>query len=436
MINRNKMWRFFLPLMLMSVGVAAQEVVTLEDAINKALEHNFDIRIAKTDADVAAANNTLGNAGILPNIDLNGGVTAGSQTTRIEFADGRVQQVPNAASVGYNGSVSIDWTLFDGGKMFLVKNQLNEYENAARAQLKQQVQSVISQVIQAYANVVLQQQQGVAIDTGLVLARTRMDLSKVKYETGSSAKVDYLQARVDYNARQSDSLAQEASLTSSYANLNVLMGQEADELYEVQQELDLNAGLQPKNKELLEQVNPMLEVARINVNIAELDKKIAKTTFLPLIQLNAAYGYNETQSQAGFALFNRSYGPSGGLNLTLPLYRGGNVRRQAKVASLQSLRAELLYDQQNTELGRMYRVAWRNYEVSVSAYNLETENIKYAKENLNIQRERFKVGIANTLETREAENSYVQALVRLYTAAYQLKIDETKVLEIEGALIN
>ena len=119
----------------------------------------------------------------------------------------------------------------------------------------------------------------------------------------------------------------------------------------------------------------------------------------------------------------------------MPLFRGGNVRREVKIASLQATRDQLLYEWQSTEVSRQYRTAWRNYEVSVGAYKLEKENIDYAKENLYIQKERFKAGIANTLETREAENSYVQALVRYYTAIYNLKVNETRVLELEGALV-
>jgi outer membrane protein TolC len=319
--------------------------------------------------------------------------------------------------------------------MFLRKKQLNILEDAGEARLKEQVQSTISGVIQAYAMAVLQQQQGVAIDTGLLLARTRMDLSKVKYETGSSAKVDYLQARVDYNSRQSDSLQQQASLTASLATLNALMGEDADRLYQVQRELELDTELLPEHKELLEQLNPALSIAKYNAEASMLNAKIAKTAFLPTLALNSAYGYNNTQSQSGFTTFNQSYGPTGGLTLNLPLFRGGNIRREARIASLQAMQYELLYNKQSIELGRQYRTAWRNYQVAVSSYKLEKENLEYAKENLYIQKERFKVGIANTLETREAENSYVQSLVRYYTAAYNVKVNETIVLELEGALV-
>lgn len=422
-------------LLLSGTVATAQQRLSLSDAIAKALEYNFDIRIAKTALQQAERNNTLGNAGFSPNVNATAGVTTGSANTRIEFADGRVQEVANAASVGYNGAVSLGWTLFDGGRMFLNKKLLNTQEAVANAQLKERVQAIVSQTVQAYAAAVFQKQQGVAIDTALVLAKTRMILSQVKYETGASAKVDFLQARVDYNTRQSDSLTLEAQHISSLATLNALMGEEADKLYVLDDELQMNTALQPTDKDRLKDLSPSLQIARQNAEASELSAKIAKAFMLPTLSVNGAYSYNRTQSQAGFSLFNQSYGPTGGANLTMPLFQGGNLRRQAKIASLQAMRMQLTYDWQNTELSRQYRTAWGNYEMALAAYKLEQENIGYAKENLDIQKARFRVGVANTLETREAENSFVQALQRLFTAAYNLKVSETRVLELEGNLV-
>jgi outer membrane protein TolC len=68
--------------------------------------------------------------------------------------------------------------------------------------------------------------------------------------------------------------------------------------------------------------------------------------------------------------------------------------------------------------------------------SLEQENLDYARENVMIQQARFRVGVAGTLEMREAENSYVAALTRLVEAAYAVKIAGTKLLQIENRLLN
>lgn len=421
-------------LSLLALNASAQDRLTLQDAITRALEHNYDIRVANVSAQQAAANNTAGNAGLLPDINGTAGVNAGSSNTRIEFADGRVQEVNNAQTISYNAGVTANYTVFAAGRAWLIKKQLNANEQLAQVLIREQMQRTISQVIQTYANAVWQQQQSIAIDTGLALAQARMILSRVKFETGASAKTDFLQARVDYNARQSDSLAQIAALNTAVADLNMLMGEDPYKSWTVDDSLALNTSLVPSDPERLRDRNLSINLARKNVEIANLDERISRSFLFPSLGLNAGYGYNRSQSQSGFALFNQSFGPTGGLSLNVPIFQGGNLRRQVKVAGLEALRQEILLEKQNTEVGRQYRSAWKEYEMSVAAYRLEQENINYAKENLDIQKARFRVGIATTLETREAENSYVQALIRLYTAAYNLKVNETRVLELESRL--
>jgi outer membrane protein len=422
-------------LCLISNVSVAQQRLTLQEAIALALQHNYDIRIADVTVREAAANNTMGNAGMLPFIDANGFYRLGTSNVFNRLSNGTDQIRPNAGTSGLGASVDMVWTIFDGGRMFIVKKQLNEREVLANVQLKAQMQATVSDVIQAYAEVVWRQQQKAAIDTGIGLAQTRMNISQVQYESGSSAKVDYLQARVDHNLRRTDSFNQEALIIQALANLNVTLGEESDKFYRVEDSLQLNGGLQPVDKDRLKDVNLTLQAARKTAEISKLGVRVAKSAHLPTLSLDGGYAFTRNTSAAGFALFSRNYGPSGGINLNLPLFRGGEIKRTVKVASLQAMRDELLYEKQSTELSRQYRSGWRNYQMAVAAYNLQKENIVYAKENADIQRARFRAGVATTLETREAENSYVQALSALFTAAYNVKVNETVVLELENKLL-
>ncbi len=113
-----------------------------------------------------------------------------------------MQNRKGARSETLSGAVQLDWVLFDGLRMFTSKRRLEQLENIGNTNLKQQVQSTIANVIAGYAEVVRQKQQLVAIDTAMALAKVRMDLAQRKFEVGTSAKTDYLQAQVDYNAKQ------------------------------------------------------------------------------------------------------------------------------------------------------------------------------------------------------------------------------------------
>lgn len=414
---------------------AAQERLTLEDAIARAMKKNYDIAMADLSAQQAKRNNTLGNAGFAPSISANATLSENWSNVYSELSNGNIQSNPNGQNTNINPNIGIVWTLFDGGKMFLTKGQLNELAIIGEVQLKLQVQTIVSRTIQTYAQALLQQKQLVAIDTALALASVRMKITQVKYETGAGAKVDYLQAIVDYNSRRSDSLNQVAATAYAYDSLSVLMGENEGRTYELDDTMALHTDLEPVDYNRLEEMNLWIDYYKRNADVSKINSRIAKTYFLPNLTFTGGYAFSRSTSATGFALYSRNYGPNAVLNLSVPLFEGGNIRRQSKVASLQAMKDELLYEKQNIVIKRQYRTAWRNYQVSVAAYNLEHENIKYAKENLMVQQARFRVGVATTLESRQAENDYTSALIRLYTAAYNLKVNETLVLELENRLV-
>ena len=62
-------------LLLIAIPVQGQDTLSVSDAVQIALENNFSIRIAKNNAEIANNNNTIGNAGFLPNVNANGSFT-------------------------------------------------------------------------------------------------------------------------------------------------------------------------------------------------------------------------------------------------------------------------------------------------------------------------------------------------------------------------
>lgn len=413
----------------------AQQRLTLEDAIARALKKNYDISIAELASEQAARNNTLGNAGFSPTISAGGSYSGSKANVLNDLANGTQQVNPNATNKSLNPALSASWTIFDGGRMFLVKKQLNELEVLGNLQLQAQMQLVVSRTIQTYARAVLQQKQRYAADTALRLATTRMQLANLKFTNGSGAKVDYLQARVDYSARQADSLTYLSQFADACDSLSVLMGERDNNLYIVDDTIIANMNLQGMDQDHLRDFNLSLQSYKTSAAISQTNADIAKTYFLPTVTLTGSYYYTRTNSATGFALFSRSYGANGAVNLSVPLFQGGNVRRQSKVASLQAMRDELAYERENSIIGRQYRTAWRNYKLAVAAYYLALENIKFARENLDVQVARFRVGVGTTLESQEAENAFVDALIRLYTSQFNVKTYETQVLELENKLV-
>src|ERR1700754_3601960 len=91
----------------------AQENLTLEESIRIALEHNYGVRIARSEAEIAKNDVTLGNAGFLPEINATATYSGGSSKTRQEYNTGSVIDRAGASSTNLSSRIGLDWTLFD-----------------------------------------------------------------------------------------------------------------------------------------------------------------------------------------------------------------------------------------------------------------------------------------------------------------------------------
>src|SRR5215831_12027538 len=104
--------------------VTAQQKMTLDEAIQIGLKNNFDILTAQSQDAIFSNNVYIGNAGMLPYISLNGSMIKTFADTKFNYSTGESVNKSNAQSTALNAYAELDWTLFDGLKMFATYNKL------------------------------------------------------------------------------------------------------------------------------------------------------------------------------------------------------------------------------------------------------------------------------------------------------------------------
>src|SRR6476620_10851791 len=186
-------------LLTLSPLVQAQEVLSLEDAIKIALENNYEIRISKNELDMDKTNVTAGNAGMLPKIAANVVDNNSIQNTTQTRSDGTINKLDNAKNNSLTYGVGLDWTVFDGFKMFAKHDQLKAIQQLGEAELKLTIITKISNVTATYYDLVQQQQQLTALDSTLTISNQRVTLANNRYTIGKASKLESLNAQVDLN---------------------------------------------------------------------------------------------------------------------------------------------------------------------------------------------------------------------------------------------
>lgn len=414
-------------------SISAQKL-TLQDAIATALEKNYDIVLAKTDSAIAKRNNTIGNAGMLPDIGLNAGVNYSLNNLHQKYTNGTEIEQNKVNGLSANVSANLDWVLFDGLRMFFAKKRLAMTASFATLQLKDEVQRSIADVIISYFEIVKQKQTILAYEEAIKLAEERLKIATIKVDLGISPKTDALQARVDANARKADLLKQKALLETTKQSLNTLLARNVETDFEVEDTITFNAPLAVQS---LQEINNNLAVqaAMVNVDISKQLLKETQAKRSPVIAANLAYNYNYSKSSAGFSLFNQQNGLNVGATFRFPLFNGFNINREVKISKLLVTQAETSAEQIKLQVSLQQKRAARDYGVATESLQLEEDNIEDARENLMISTERFRLSQSTSIEFREAEKSYEDTLLRLVSARYELKKAETELLLLSSKIV-
>ena len=417
-------------------SMKAQELLTPENAVALAISKNFDIMLAKNEADIAKINNNKATAGMLPIINVTAGDVFNLNNINQKFTTGQEVQRNWVPINSFNAALNIDWTIFDGMRMFAAKDRLAALQSLGEIQLKNQIQNTVAQVLSVYYGVVRQKQQIKALNISAELSDERVKLSQKKLDVGYSDKTPLLQAKVDYSAQQVNILQQETILQQSKAALNQLIGRDAAAEFDVIDTIEVNdvPDLQAIKDTVLTD-NFAIKSAMKNIEIAKLQHKEINAQRLPSINFSTGYNFTQNNSKAGLQLFNRSYGPTLGLNALIPVFNGGRVKKQLESSAVNIATQQVLLDQVKNDLDAGIITAYKNFEFAAKALKLNEENVKVAEENVLVTMERFRLNQSNSVEIKQAQSSYEDALYNVIIARFNAKIAEIELKRLSNSLV-
>jgi len=430
---------FLVGLIVISTGsVRAQSVLSMKSAIDLALKNNLGIVIAKNSAQIDQNNATIGNAGMLPSVNVQGAATKGESDIRQEYNDGRVLSKSGVSSTNYSASASLTWTIFDGFQMFADYKKLQLLRDAGEVRVKQQVISTVSAVSYAYAELVMSKELVRNINSTLPLYKERVQLANQKLIMGKSDKTEWLQAKVDLNARTNALFNAESSVRIARSKMNaILMLSPQDSSYDVSDSLELTVVETDYNSfsKDFEKDNPDIYAADLNRKVIEQEMKALKSGYLPVVDLNAGYNYTNSESSSGLFLVNRNSGPVAGLTLKWNLFNGMNQQRQVRNYKLMVESASSNLQQTTLLVQSSLYNAWQQYIAAKQVLNNAREGVMLADENLTIAAERFRLSECTIVELKMAQNAKEDALTALLNAGFDAKIAEVNLLSISGKIV-
>jgi len=423
--------------LLLSGFLMSQEILTLGKAIEIGLANNYGINIAKNNYQISRNNASPGNAGMLPQIDVNAGYVKGLSDAKVNVITGAELDNTHANSDLITAGVNLNWTLFDGLNMFITYDKLKKLEDIGEVGLKIEVENTIAKIIAAYYDIDRQGKEVAIIQEQINISLFRLDLARLKYETGSGSEMEFLKAKVELNADSAALQNQQTVYMNSKTILNELLSRDVNTGFEVRDTILISYVLDYDSlRSNMRMANRNLILANKNKEVSLLDMKSTRAQQWPTLDFITTYSYYRSETEANFIGYNRYFGPTVGLTATMKLFDGRNLNREYKNAKvtldISDLEVRKLESRLETYLTRIYN----DYRNDLKMIGFEQENLRLAMKNMDIAKESYAVGSISSLQLREIQKDLLNASTRLVTAEYTAKVTETALLLLSGNLIH
>ena len=451
------LYLFSLLLFLPLTTTQAQPDLSLSDAIQLGLANNFDIRVEALNTEIAENNNAWGAAGRWPTITL--GVSQSNNFRDVQNAANPFQPTGLTISNGFGPTVSANWVLFDGLSVLIRKQQLEKLEALSRGNAAVVIENAVQAIITQYYQVQLEREQLDVLETVFKLSKDRYEYVKIQVDLGSAVTFDLLQEQNAFLTDSSNMITQEVNYLNARRSLNLLMGQEINQAYELTDSL----GIDPTDyalEDLYERMiarNSNLRNQYLNLEITQLDTRLAKSELYPRLSLNANGAYDLSRqdlSQAQFPTVPDEGGQGGGntnaralitnqstsnyavgLTLSYLLFDGGRVRRAVENSYVQQQIDQVQIDQQKLTLRNDLIATHDLYEVRKRLLAISEENIRSAELNVTLAEERFKNATINSFDYRDIQVNYLNTALDNLQAKYNLIESETELLRLTGGIL-
>ena len=412
-------------------NAAASPVVSFEEAVRTALSNAREVRLAAADVRITTEGRTVAAARRLPRLDASGDYTALSEPPSVFILGGTIQTADKNI---WRARLTAEQTIYDFGR---IRSRVDQAEartdNAIRQEgLARERQAL--EVISAFLSAKRADELRQVAEESLATAKDHRRVAGDQYEFGVVAKNDVLAADVQVANAESTLIVAENQVELSRSRLALRMGYPGDRSltpapgpFPVPPEKALP--LSESLRVALEKRNELRAQGSV-IREGEAAVSAARTEFAPTFFGQGGYSYETNELNPHKSVFS--------------ILLGGKVNLFSGFADEASLRqARLTVDRRKETLGKLQDEIALEVKASHLFVN-EAEKRKAvaevavarAEENLRIQNDRYKEGLAISTEVLDAQTLLTRAKVDRQNAAYDLQEARFRLLAARGELLD
>jgi outer membrane protein len=416
----------FLAIVAAAPAAAQQVEVTLNEAIQRALQVQPAMVQARGDQRTAGANTRSAIGAYLPSLTT-GASAARSNVGRIDNTTGR----PVPPEYSYTGSLNVSLELFDGFRRFANLKSATASRDAAEAGVVNQRFQITLTTKQAFYGALAQEELVRVADAQVRRAQQQLQISVEKLRAGSATRSDSLRSRVEYGNARIALLQAQAALATAQADLGRQIGVDVP----VRAVPDTALPSLPDTSQLRGSAlagAPVVDQAEAQARSARAQVWSARSQYWPTFTVS----YSNNRQGIGspnLPLFNtypETFSWRFGLSWTLlnGFTREANQVNASAVRDLAEARAADARRQVNAQLTQQLAALSTAFE----QISIARDNLAAATEDLRVQNERYRVGAATILDLLTSQAALTQAEVNVVQTRFNYLIARAQVEAVVG----
>ena len=390
-------------------------------ALERALSANEGLKVAKERVVETQARVQESKTNFLPQVNLGYNFTPSQRFPVIKIPAGVFGPEEQTFQAGFAQKnvvqLYVNQPIYTGGRLNNVYGITTASLDASKLELERTRQEIEYRVVETFY-AALMNERGVAVaDEQIRISERQLELAKVRFDSGTVARLDVLQAEVELANAKARRIQAKAQVDTAMQALRGVLSLPQSQALKLEGSLDEPvAGRAREELDRHLTQRPDLQAFSARRHAAEYASNLAQAEWKPMLSFAGNMQYQQDNVGDLLARDNQSY--SFGIQLQVPLFSAPGAAARRGIAQSQMRQAEhgLRYATDNARLE--LESAWTALESSAEVVTTQEKALELARESVAIAQVSYENGVITSAELNDAQVRLLQTEWLLMQAKY------------------
>jgi len=399
---------------------------TLAHAIAEAYRHNPTLQAQRAQLQATDEGYVQALAGWRPTVSVGGNITYTKQPESQIFSG-----VSEVAGTAGTVALSITQPIYTGGRTAAAVGAARAQILAGREQLRATEATVINGVVQAYMDVLRDEEIVQVRSDTLAIFEAQLHEAEARRDAGDATKTDVAEAQTQLESTR-------GLLNSARAQLESSRGEYFDEVGEMPDHLTPSPaipGLPATIDEafaLSDHLSPALLQSQLTERASRARVAEIRAGSRPTVSLQAGIGYTALNGAFEGNSYQRAV--SGEVTVNQPLFAGGAVASQVRQALAQNASDQISIEGTRRSIIQALSQDWGQMIAARANIAASESQIAAATTAVEGDQAEYREGLRSTIDVLIAEEDLEAAKLNNITAKHDAYVAETAVIAVVGRL--